>query len=132
MFWSAEIQLKYFQDTIQAYFKSIVAEINERVSLELEKNKLTVEQIGDLTSASINEHYKRWQEAADLFPNVEEYINKIIEKYGNSIEQTRTDVFQQLPLSADLSDTLSKICGLIFCKQRFSEILKWNCNCWIW
>ncbi len=123
MFWSAEIQLKYFQDTIQAYFKSIVVEINERVSLELEKNKLTVEQIGDLASASINEHYKSWQEATDLFPNVEEYINKIIEKYGNSIEQTRTNVFQQLPLSADLSDILSKICGLIFCKQRFSESL---------
>jgi hypothetical protein len=40
--------------------------------------------------------------------------------YGRE-EQTKKDVFQELPISNDSSQLLTQICALIFCKHRFSD-----------
>ncbi len=121
LFWSPEIQAKHFHDVVTSYFQSIIQEVNEHVKSKLENGKLSKGQIEELVSTVIEAHHKQWQEAPDLFPDHEAHKNKIIKDYGEILEQSKKDMFQNLPLSSTASQSLSQICALIFCKNRFSN-----------
>ena len=121
VFWPPEIQSKYFHEMVMSYFQRIVQEINEQVNTELVKGKLSIEEVTKIVSGIIETHHKAWRDAPDLFPEREAHINQIIGTYGDLIEQTKKDIFQQLPVSIDSSPLLTQICALIFCKHRFSD-----------
>jgi len=121
VFWPPQVQSKYFNDLVVSYFQLIVQEINEQAEAELKKGRLSVEQITELVSTVIEAHHKKWQDAPDLFTECDVYKNKIIQDHGNSIEQAKKDVFQQLPVTNDSALLLIQICTLIFCKQMFSN-----------
>ncbi len=119
--WTPQFQLDYYRGTVILYLQLLVSEINEKIKAELAKGKLTVEQIAQIVSAVIAVHLKRWQEAPDLFPECDAHIQRILENYGDVINQAKKDIFQQLPLSDESSSRITQICTLLFCKNIFSD-----------
>lgn len=123
LFWSAEVQKKFFHDTIALYFQSIVEGINNTVKSELANGHISQEKIAAIVSAIIMTHHQQWQESDDLYPGCEPYRTKIKTEYGEVIEQCKKDVFQQLPVPNDALQQLSDITAYIFSKNIFPESL---------
>lgn len=121
LLWSSDIQANHFREITKAYFQLIVTEVNNQVKVQLKNGVLSEEQVSTIVSSTVENHYKRWQQAPELFPDYEVHKNKIINDYSEILDKAKKEMFQKLPLSVDSSRSLSQICGLIFCKNIFAD-----------
>jgi histone H3/H4 len=111
------VQEDYLRSSIYSYFNFIKDKITKEVhSVVEEKGKATDEEIKQIVSKIIKEHYEKW-EKADNIPSIPENFNKdIIDKYKEIIEKTIEEVFERLPISKNHSNQLKKIAGSLFSK----------------
>lgn len=114
---SDSMQNKYLRDSVYGYFIFIKETIIGRVhSIIDEKGEIEDNEIEDIISGIIKEHYDRW-ENAEMIPSIpERHAEDIISKDGKIIDKAIVDVFENLPLSKDNSDQLKKIAGSLFSK----------------
>ncbi len=111
------VQEEYLRSYIYTYFHFVKDKIIEKVRSEIdEKDKITDEEVGQVVSEIIKEHYERW-EKTDNIPSIPKGYNKnIIDKYEKIIDKAIQEVFEELPISKSHSDQLRKIAASLFSK----------------
>lgn len=111
------VQEEYLRNSIYSYFDFIKDTITRRVhSVIEEKVKVTDEEIEQIVSKIIREHYENW-EKADNIPSIPKSYNKdIINKHKKIIEKAIEEVFEELPISKSHSNQLKKIAVSLFSK----------------
>jgi len=110
-------QEKYFKSSIDHYFLFIKKKIEEEVSKIIsEKEKVTEEQVSEITSGVIKEHHKMWVEARLLPLVTKEYIKELKCKYKNIIGESKKKVFEKLPINEALLGQLTEIAINLFVK----------------
>jgi predicted Zn-dependent peptidase len=111
------VQEEYLRNSIYSYFDFIKDTITKRVhSVIEEKVKVTDEEIEQIVSKIIREHYENW-EKADNIPSIPKSYNKnIINEHKNIIEKAIEEVFEELPISKSHSNQLKKIAASLFSK----------------
>jgi len=117
------VQEAYLSSTIYSYLYYIGEEIVEKVeSVIFEKDKITQDEVKQITSTIIKEHYDEWKNS-EVIPSIpKDHINDIFEKYGIKIENTINEVFENLPIYKRQSDQLKEIIGNLFSKfHRISD-----------
>lgn len=115
-------QEKHFSRTIAWYFVDIKNEIDEEVKTKLSADKKIAEtSVKDIVARTIKKHFDIWDKTSRLNHIDADYDKSLVEKYGELINNARTEVFQQLPISEKSFDELRTICTNIFSKDRFSK-----------
>lgn len=111
------VQEDYLRSSIYAYFKFIKDTITKRVHSRIEeKGEITDEEITQIVSEIIKEHYGKWEKVANI-PSIPKSYNKtLIDKFGQIIDKAIKDVFEELPLSKMHSIHLNKIAASLFSK----------------
>jgi polyhydroxyalkanoate synthesis regulator phasin len=111
------VQEDYLRNSIYAYFKFIKNTIIKRVHSKIEeKGEITDEEIKQIVSEIIKEHYGKWGKVANI-PSIPKSYNKtVIDKFGQIIDKAIKDVFEELPLSKMHSNHLKKIAASLFSK----------------
>lgn len=111
------MQKEYLRSSIYAYFDFIKDKIIENVDSKIdEKDEINVEEIEQIVSEIIKEHYNRW-EKTDNIPSIPKSFNKsLIDKYGKIINKAIKEVFQKLPISKSHANQLKKIAASLFSK----------------
>jgi len=104
------VQKEYLLYTIYSYFYFIEDQIEKMVeSVIFEKGKVIYDEIKQITSNLIKEHYEIWKKS-DTIPSISiSQIKEIKEKYEENIVKAIDDVFQKLPLSKLNLDQLKEI-----------------------
>jgi hypothetical protein len=122
LFWTSQIQDEWFLATVTNYLQFLVKQIHEQVTAALsQRSPLNDQDIVNVVTQVITQHFDEW-EAAPLLSSVSDaYPNLLLEKYGQTIEQVKSAVFQQLPIPSNISAKVTRICGLLFCKNRFPD-----------
>lgn len=118
--WTPQVQDEWFRATITNYLRYLVEQINEQIATAFrQKATLTEQNIASVVARVVTQQSDEWEAAPFLSNLSDAYSTHLLEKYGQSIEQAKSAVLQQLPISADLSARVTRICGLLFCKNRF-------------
>ena len=110
-------QDKYFTSNIYSYFYYIRRKIEQKVEAIIsDKSKITKSEIKEITSTIIKRHYDTWKKTT-LLPSVpQKYVPNLIDKYRATIDKAKKDVFENLPISKSLSNSLTEIAGSLFAK----------------
>ncbi len=113
----ASVQEDYVRNLIHAYFSFVKNVITDQIHSKIEKKgKITDKEIKQIVSGVIKEHYKGW-EKTDNVPSIPGSYNKdITDKYGEIIDKTIEDVFEELPISKSHLNQLRKIAASLFSK----------------
>lgn len=111
-----EIQ-EYIQNSITSYLfsirKNILHELEKKLS---NKKELKENEIKEITSDIINEHFEIWEQGHTI-PELSEKMKKdFINKNIDFIKQSQKKVFEKLPLSKEDQDKLIKIAINLFIK----------------
>lgn len=111
------VQEEYLRSSTYAYFNFIKDAITKKVHRKIdEKGEITDEEIEQIVSQIIKEHYKNW-EKTDNIPSIPKSFNKnIIDKYKGIIDKAIEEVFEKLPISKNHSNQLKKIAASLFSK----------------
>jgi len=111
------VQEDYLRSSIYAYFNFIKDTITKKVHSKMdERGEITNEEIKQIVSEIIEEHYGTW-EKADNIPSIPKSYNKtIIDKYAKIIDKAIEEVFEKLPISKSSSNQLKKIVASLFSK----------------
>lgn len=111
------VQEDYLRSSIYAYFNFIKDTITKKVHSKMdERSEITNEEIKQIVSEIIEEHYGTW-EKADNIPSIPKSYNKtIIDKYAKIIDKAIEEVFEKLPISKSSSNQLKRIVANLFSK----------------
>lgn len=110
-------QKEYFYKNTVSYFSFIKSKIEEKVeSVVKGKGKITDNQVKQISSDVIKEHYNKWKKAKMLISIPKNHIKNIISKYRDVVDKAIEQVFEKLPISKDASEQLKKIAGSLFAK----------------
>lgn len=111
------VQEEHLRNSIYAYFNFIKDTITKKVQSNIEENgEITDEEIEQIVSQIIKEHFDRW-EKTDNIPSIpKSFTKKIIKKYEKIIDKAIEEVFEKLPLSKWHSNQLKKTAASLFSK----------------
>jgi hypothetical protein len=114
-------QKKYLYRITSGYFNNqIKNDINRKVKLIIrQKGKITDSEIEQIVSNVVEYHYNLWENAKALPSIPKTSIKKIIDKYGDIIDEARKDVFEKLPISGVSLKQLKKISASLVSKDIF-------------
>lgn len=110
-------QKKYFEESLYGYFFHIRKVIDSEIEKALlEKEEVTEEEIKEAISNVIKEHCDIWT-TAELPSSISENLAEdLIDKYRTAIDEAKTEVFGDLPITQNTSDQLTEIAGNLFVK----------------
>ncbi|MBL7135945.1 MAG: hypothetical protein ISS81_05045 [Candidatus Marinimicrobia bacterium] len=115
-------QKKYLYGSTFSYFTLIREEIEKKVKSIVEKEgKIEIDQIEEITSDAIKEHYDKLQKTKMLQSIPTNYIENIINKYGDIIDKAKEKIFEKLPVSTGSLNKLRKIAASLFSKDIFQS-----------
>lgn len=113
-------QKKYLSESTLSYFNLIRENIEKNVnSIREKKGEITDNQVKQITSDVIKEHFGKCEKAKMLQSTSKNPIENIINKYGNIIDEVREKVFEKLPISNDSLKQLIIIAASLFSKDIF-------------
>lgn len=113
-------QGKYLSESIFGYFGLIKKEIEEKVKSTVEKvGEVPYDQVKQITSDVIKNHFDKWGKAKMLPSIPKNYIENITNKYMDIIDKARKEVFEELPFTTDSLNQLKNISGSLFSKDIF-------------
>lgn len=113
-------QEKYLSSSTFSYFDLIRKEIEEKVkSIMEEKGEITNNQVKQITSDIIKDHFDKWEKAKMLPSIPKNHIENIINKHGNIIDKARKEIFEKLPVSPSIVNKLRNIGASLFSKDIF-------------
>ncbi len=108
-------QEKYLSGSTFSYFGLIREEIEEKVkSIMDEEGKVTDNQVKQIVSDLIKDHFNKLKKAKILPSIPKNHIRNIINKYGNIIDKIREKVFEKLPLPPNIVNKLRNIGASLF------------------
>ncbi|MDD5085742.1 MAG: hypothetical protein PHE61_06845 [Candidatus Omnitrophica bacterium] len=116
-------QVKYCKIRLRGCFLSIQQEIGKQLKeIICHKGKTDDEEIKQILSKTIDNHYQKWMTFPLLKDLAEDDVNKFIEKYKSKIEENVKAAFEKLPLDeANIKQLLAIGAGL-FLRQRFLSL----------
>lgn len=107
-------QDKYFKATVYGYFFHIKEDIKQETFSE--KEEIPRDEVEEVVSNVIKKHYDIWT-TAELPSSISENLAKnLIDKYRTAIDEAKTEVFENLPITKSASDQLTEIAGNLFVK----------------
>lgn len=111
------VQKEYFKSHVYSHFYYIREEIEQKVEAKIsEKEKITDEEVREITFETIEKHYSI-QKNAELLPSVpENHIETLMEKYQDIIGAAKREIFKKLPMDEILSRKLREIAASLFAK----------------
>jgi len=108
-------QEKYLSGSTFSYFGLIREEIEEKVkSIMDEEGKVTDNQVKQIVSDLIKDHFNKLKKAKILPSIPKNHIRNIINKYGKIIDKIREKVFEKLPLPPNMINKLRNIGASLF------------------
>jgi len=115
---TAPEQQKHFCRTVEQYFETIVADINDRVRQTLaKKSPISNADIVKIVTDEIGSHYRIWQREKRLrLPRKQESL--IRRRYRAELSEIKKRVLKKLPMSRAISLQLSQIAAWLFTKAR--------------
>lgn len=111
---SENMQKEYFESRLFEYFLKMREEIEKEASFIFsEKDELTYDDTKKITSNIIKKHYEGWKNS-EFGPSIpESFIDEIIEKHKDFIDESIKEIFEKLPISkrqlAQLKETAANI-----------------------
>jgi hypothetical protein len=115
-------QKLYFYKVILSYFSFINEEINEEVLSVIEEHgEIKESQVSEIVTNTIKTHYDKWDNTENLSPIPKTFFKDTIKKYSPEINRAKERVFEKLPISANDTKKLQKLCVYLFIKNRFPE-----------
>lgn len=111
-------QEKYLVSRVRGYFYLIRSKILKEIEKTFrEKDNIKKEEIKKINSKIIKEHYNIWKKA-DILPSIpHHHIENLLEKYKKIFAGVLEDVFEDLPISKNLSSKLMEIGASLFAKS---------------
>ena len=110
---TAPEQKKHFCRTVEQYFETIVADINDRVRQTLaKKSPISNADIAKIVTDEIGNQYRVWKREKRLrLPSKQESL--IRRRYRAELAEIKKRVFKKLPMSRAISLQLSQIAALV-------------------
>lgn len=117
-----EVQQHFVKETIKHCFARMGAEAMKLVEERMDEDG----EISDFMAMRIfgrviQDEYERWQESSLLKDVPMGYRKKFRQAYLQTIEEARTEVFEELPLSKKSKEQLKAIGLMYYVKGRFEE-----------
>ena len=111
------VQEEYLLSKVYVYFSYIEEDIEKNVeSVIFEKDEITLNEIKQITSTTIEKHYEEWKNA-EVIPSIpNNHIEDIIEKYAEIIDKAIDEIFEKIPISKHHLNQLKEIAGNLFSK----------------
>ena len=114
-------QENYFRKGLVSYYKDIKKNINEGVKLYTQKVKITQPEIRKIVDSVVNERRKQLENFDKLTNFSAEDVLNLVTKYSTTIEEAKSIVFVNLPISISANTNLKKIAGLLFSRKIFPK-----------
>jgi len=116
----ADQQRNYLLGNTFSYFTLIKEDIRKKVkSIMDNEGKVTDNQVKQITSEVIKDHFDKLEKYKMLPSIPKNHIENIINKYEDIIDKAKKKVFENLPISAESLNQLTKISASLFSKDIF-------------
>lgn len=111
------LQMNLFEGNVYGFFDMIKTLIIEDIQKIIAENgQITIDEIKEVISSNIQEHYDKWNEG-DVVPSMSETsATDLIEKYGTIIDNAKQETFEGLPIDDTISNQLTGIAVNLFLK----------------
>ena len=110
VFFPRSVQDAYVQRNVEAFFSSVVEDITDAVQRTIEdKGGIGEDAVIQITQAVIADVYQRWS-ALEFPPTLPHGLSeRLLERYGETIDDKVKAVFQKLPISQEDRDNLRSV-----------------------
>lgn len=113
-----ESEQEYFlKSSIYSYFLHIRRNIEQEIKQIIDEgNNVTNQEVRSVIAQTINGYYNIWEDATLLPLIPDDYASDLGNKYETFIDETKNQVFENLPITQTLSAKLTEIAINLFVK----------------
>lgn len=115
---------RYFFSYLHNYFQQVKQEIHNTVETAMEREeRVSDEQIEEITSRIIEKHYNKWLEKETLSNFSKEDVEEIENKFGEELTLENKQIFENLPITEDSLEHVRSL-GANLISKRTVEVDK--------
>lgn len=116
-------QIKWFREHVLGYFMLMKDEIDQGVKAIIDsKGEIVQSEIATVAEVVIDNHLHKWNEYATLsIMEDDDYTERLKIAYAGTVHELRIACFENLPLAADLIESLLELSISIVRKDFFSS-----------
>ena len=116
-------QEAFLKWTIYSYFEFIKRQIKGEIKSRMnDKGEISVEEMKQIVSKVVKEHYEEWEKTDNIPSITKSYNEEVLNKHKDSIIKAIEEVFEKLPISENETNQLKRIAASLF--SKFPENLK--------